>query len=69
VSTNFDLSLEWYYQRGGYVSVAAFQKTVDDYIVTLSADEGFPVNNASGNFPSGTATFRVSRPRNVETAR
>lgn len=69
VSTNFDLSLEWYYNRGGYATLALFQKTVHDYIVTMFADEQLPVGNSSGDFPNGTATFRVKRPRNVETAK
>ena len=32
VSTNLDLSLEWYYEEGSYASVGYFQKWVDNYI-------------------------------------
>lgn len=69
ISTNLDLSLEWYYQQGGYVTLALFKKTVDDYIVTMFGNEELAIGNSSGDFPSGTATFRVQRPRNVETAK
>jgi len=69
LSTNFDVSFEWYYKRGGYVTLALFQKTVDDYIVQSFATEDFTVGNSSGDFPGGTAGFRVMRPRNVETAK
>jgi TonB-dependent receptor len=31
-STNIDLSLEWYYGSGSYVSVAYFDKSIDNYI-------------------------------------
>lgn len=68
VSTNLDLSLEWYYQPGGYASLALFTKDVDDYVVYSYADEEFAVGNSSGDFPDGTATFRVKRPRNAKTA-
>lgn len=32
-SDNIDLSLEWYYGQGSYLSVAAFKKWVDNYVV------------------------------------
>lgn len=69
LSTNFDVSLEWYYKRGGYVTLAGFTKTVHDYIVTEYVDASYPIANSSGNFPSGYAPFRVSEPINVETAK
>ena len=31
-STNFDLSLEWYYAEGSYASVGYFRKDIDNYI-------------------------------------
>lgn len=37
-SDNFDLSGEWYYDKGGYISVAVFQKTIDTTIF-LGADQ------------------------------
>ncbi len=32
VSTNFDLSFEWYYDQGSYASLGYFKKWVDNYI-------------------------------------
>ncbi|HET7268189.1 MAG TPA: TonB-dependent receptor, partial [Oleiagrimonas sp.] len=34
VSDNFDLSLEWYYGPGSYVSLGYFRKNIDNYIGT-----------------------------------
>lgn len=34
VSDNFDLSLEWYYAPGSYVSAGYFRKKVDNFLVT-----------------------------------
>ena len=31
-SKNFDLSFEWYYDEGSYVSVGYFRKDIDNYI-------------------------------------
>lgn len=38
---NWDLSYEWYYGSASYLSVAYFNKEVDNFIVTLAADEEF----------------------------
>lgn len=67
-SENWDASLEWYYAKGGVVSAAVFRKQIQDYIVQSFATEALPVGNSSGDFPGGTANFRVKRPRNVESA-
>ncbi len=67
-STNFDVSFEWYYERGGYFTVAAFYKRVDDFIATNGAIEPFPIANASNapEFAGGVANFNVQRPRNLD---
>lgn len=67
-STNFDTSVEWYYQDAGYLTVGAFYKQIDDFILTSVAPETFTVANAAGNFPGGRATFNVQRPRNAQSA-
>ncbi|MEG3767849.1 TonB-dependent receptor [Alteromonas sp. 14N.309.X.WAT.G.H12] len=41
MASNFDLSLEWYYDESSYASVAWFQKTVKNYIDYQAADETF----------------------------
>ena len=38
VSDNFDLSLEWYYAPGSYVSVGYYYKIVDNFIVTTTVE-------------------------------
>ncbi len=67
-STNFDLTGEWYYQKGGYFTVAGFYKRVDNFIVSQVAVENFQIANADNLFPGGLAPFNVRRPRNLEKA-
>lgn len=61
MSTNWDLSLEWYYDDTSYMAVAVFQKEVEDFIVATVEPE-------VQNLDSGAYTFNVRRPRNGETA-
>jgi len=39
VSTNLDLSVEYYYEEGSYVSLGLFQKDVDDWIANSPFDQ------------------------------
>jgi iron complex outermembrane recepter protein len=41
VSDNFDLSLEYYYAPGSYVSVGHFRKRVDNFLVSTTVQELF----------------------------
>lgn len=73
-SNNFDLSLEWYPTRTTTISVAAFYKNVENFIVQTRESEVITITNA-GNIPVGglitgpnEATFSVRRPRNADTA-
>jgi len=73
-SNNFDLSLEWYPTRTTTLSVAAYYKNIQDFIVQTRSAENFTIANA-GRLPIGngitganTATFNVRRPRNAESA-
>ncbi|WP_298190013.1 TonB-dependent receptor [Novosphingobium sp.] len=73
-SNNFDLSFEWYPTSTTTLSVAAYYKSIDDFIVQTRSAEQFAIANASG-LPVGggitgpnTATFNVRRPRNAENA-
>jgi len=52
-SENIDLSVEWYYGDGSYLSVAYFQKDIDNYIVN-STITGTPFNLAH---PFGGALY------------
>jgi TonB-dependent receptor len=46
LSDNFDLSVEWYYGSGSYLSVAYFLKNVDNYVgVTTIQDTPFDLPN------------------------
>jgi iron complex outermembrane recepter protein len=40
-SDNIDLSLEWYYQEGSYVSVGYFDKSVDNFLISTTVQETF----------------------------
>ena len=70
LSDNFDLSWEWYYDDGSYVSVAYFYKQVGDYIgtdvvqdVILDAN-GNPLRNPEARFDPNAipATPVISQP-------
>ncbi|MEE4294740.1 MAG: TonB-dependent receptor [Xanthomonadales bacterium] len=40
-SENFDVSLEWYYKEGSYVSVGYFDKKVDNFLVSTTIQQPF----------------------------
>lgn len=61
-STNWDVSLEWYYNKGGYVSVAGFIKNVSGYLGSADTPETVVV-------PSGTYQYLITRPVNLESAK
>ncbi|MBS7455567.1 TonB-dependent receptor [Coralloluteibacterium stylophorae] len=49
LSDNYDLSLEWYYGEGSYVSVGYFRKNIDNYVgVTQIQDTPFNLNTPVG---------------------
>ena len=57
---NLDASLEWYFNRTGSLTLAAFYRRLDGYIQTYSAVEFFPTG------PGGALqSYQVSRPRNT----
>lgn len=61
VSTNLDLSFEWYYAEGSYLSAAVFTKEIEDFISGQVANEAYSLD-------SGSYEFSVLRPRNGEEA-
>ena len=61
-STNFDLSLEWYYEEASYVSSAYFTKDIDNFIDTGVSKE--KVSLKSGNYD-----YMVSRPMNINSTK
>lgn len=44
-SDNFDASLEWYYGKGSYLSVAVFQKNIDSTIFLGSTPVDYPIGS------------------------
>lgn len=51
-STNYDISYEWYYGDASFVSAAYFNKSVDDFIITLRGQEEILLSaraNTAGN--------------------
>jgi iron complex outermembrane receptor protein len=61
LSTNWDVSYEWYYADASAVSIGIFSKDVEGFITTTPATETF-------SLASGSYDFQVSRPRNGATA-
>ena len=59
-ATSWDVSLEWYYDDTSYFSAAAFNKEVEDFISSDTADESLFLDR-------GEYVFSVLRPRNGET--
>ncbi|WP_088329648.1 TonB-dependent receptor [Lacimicrobium sp. SS2-24] len=62
-STNFDLSLEYYYDEASMASLAYFRKSVDNFIVRTNSIENFDLE-----FGEQWSDFDVNRPRNGESA-
>jgi TonB-dependent receptor len=60
-STNFDLSLEWYFDESSYLALAYFTKDIDNFI-----DTG--VTQETVDLPSGSYEYTVSRPLNLNSA-
>jgi TonB-dependent receptor len=67
-SKNFDLSFEWYYQENGYVTLGAFHKDVENFLVNTVEQRTFPIADADGLF-TGDPVFEVSLLDNLEDAR
>lgn len=72
-SENLDLSLEWYYSPGSYLSAAAFKKDVSGFVVTQDFTETFTIANVDGittepNINGNAVTFTVRRPNNTSKA-
>lgn len=65
ISTNYDLSLEYYYGEANLIAVALYKKQIDNFIVSMSLPETFDSVVAAD--PSWK-TFMVTRPQNGESA-
>ena len=82
LSDNLDVSLEYYFGRSNYISVGAFQKSVNNFIVSTNVDQTFVTANGTVLRDPSTGTdllapdaadaeavFTVTRPENGETAK
>ena len=71
-SDNIDLSLEWYYDEGSYISAGYFRKDVENFIVTSYQPQTYAgvTDPSTGNDTSATdaadsiAEFTLSMPSN-----
>jgi len=43
-ATTYDVSFEWYYQRGALLSLALFQKDIDSFVQTVTSQGAFSAN-------------------------
>ncbi len=59
-STNFDLSVEWYFDEASYASAAYYTKDVDNFIDQGQRQETF-------NLPSGDFEYNISSPVNLNS--
>lgn len=69
-STNFDLSLEWYFQEGGLLSAALFHKDIESYIqrtrlISTWADLGYSLDLLPAGF-TADSQFNVQSYFNTE---
>lgn len=60
---NLDVSFEWYYAAASSASIALFNKEIDDFIVTTSAEETYTLldRRADNNFRCSEANAPVNR--------
>lgn len=67
ISDNMDVSAEWYINPYSYISVGAFWKNVDNFIVTKSTTENLAgiINPSTGN----EVQYDISRPQNLNAAK
>lgn len=71
VSTNFDISLEWYFTEFGALSVSGFHKDISNFIASVEHTETlvFAVDPSKNNGISTLpADLLIARPRNVGDA-
>lgn len=66
-SKNADLSVEWYYQENGFVTLGLFYKKVDKFLVNTVEDRAMPIAD-SDNLFNGDPVFEVSLQDNLEDA-
>ena len=66
-ATNFDASLEYYFDGFGGISIAAFHKDIKDFIGSIGRTEEVLLNTRAGE--TITADFLITRPQNIGDAK
>ncbi len=69
-SLNYDLGLEWYFSREGYIAADGFTKKLSNFIELLQKPLNVPITNSAhlAQFPNNVATFQLTAPTNVGKA-
>lgn len=69
-SLNYDLGLEWYFSRDGYIAADGFVKKLSNFIELLQRPLNVPITNTDhlAQFPNNIATFQLTAPTNVGSA-
>ena len=62
-SKNFDLALEWYFDRSSAITLTAFRREIDGLVVPLTQLEFIPDNPIVGD--TATDFFQITRPSNA----
>lgn len=62
-SKNYDLALEWYFERSSAIYVTAFRREVEGLVVPLTQLEFIPDNPIQGE--TATDYFQITRPSNA----
>lgn len=65
MSDNFDLSAEWYLNEFDYVSIGAFTKSIDNFVVTEASPES--ISGVIDPFTGNDVIYEMRRPRNLDT--
>jgi iron complex outermembrane recepter protein len=67
MSTNVDLSFEWYYQKNGFLTLGLFHKKVTNFLVNTVEDRALPIVDSDHLF-NGNPVFEVSLQNNLKSA-
>jgi TonB-dependent receptor len=67
-SKNVDISLEWYYQPNGFVTLGLFHKDVTNFLVNTVERRALPIADVDNLF-DGDPVFEVSLLDNLKSAR
>ncbi|MGV2496590.1 TonB-dependent receptor [Pelagerythrobacter aerophilus] len=62
-SKNFDLALEWYFERNSAIYITGFRREIDGLVVPLTQLEYIPDNPIEGE--TATDYFQITRPSNA----